>query len=224
MRIATWNIHGGVGLDRRFDADRIARVIGELDADVVALQEFWTHPSFDLRRQLETTLGMHAVAAPTFAKRGRDFGNVVLSRDTPAAVMVRSLAVDRREPRNAIDLQVGHDGISLRIVATHLGLRGVERRIQVERLIAALDEHPAQPTVLLGDFNEWRSAGALQAIDRRFGVSRAPKTFPAPWPLVALDRIWIHPAALGVDLRVHASRAARIASDHLPLVATLVLR
>ena len=222
MRLATWNMHGGVGLDGRFDPDRTARVIVELDADVVALQEFGSrHASFDMAAHLERAARAHATVKPTFQKYACDFGNAVLARGSVRDVACHALDVGRREPRNAIDLIVESGHGAVRVVASHLGLRDAERREQVMRLLDVLDARSTHPTVLLGDFNQWRRHAALRPLDARFGMADAPATFPSPWPVVALDRIWVTPASRCVELRVHKSRAARLASDHLPLVVTL---
>jgi endonuclease/exonuclease/phosphatase family metal-dependent hydrolase len=223
VRIATWNMHGGVGLDGRFDPDRIARVIGELDADIVALQEFHSRGSFDMHAHLGTLGFEHVIVMPTFRKRGSEFGNAVLTRSPARDAIAHPFGVGNREPRNAIDLRVVADECTVRVIATHLGLRSAERRIQVARLLALIGPSAPQPVVLLGDFNEWSARGALAPIDLRFGRSAAPRTFPSPYPLAALDRIWIDPPSACVDLCVHRSRTSRVASDHLPLVATLDL-
>ncbi|MEO7324996.1 MAG: endonuclease/exonuclease/phosphatase family protein [Dokdonella sp.] len=222
MRVATWNMHGGVGLDGRFDPGRIARVIGELDADVVALQEIHSRNGFDLRALLQTLGFAHVTVMPTFLKRGSEFGNAVLSRWPPREVATHALDVGQREPRSAIDLLIDHGSGTLRIVATHLGLRSAERSVQVARILDQFDTAAMPPTVLLGDFNAWR-ARSLRDIDARFRMSTAPRTFPSPLPVVAFDRIWVSPAGACRDLRTHVSRTARIASDHLPLVATIEL-
>ncbi len=223
LRVATWNMHGGVGLDGRFTPQRIARVIRELDADVIALQEFGSRrPAFDMRAHVEHAASARAIVMPTFDKYGSDFGNAVLSRLPMRDVTCHGFDVAGCEPRNAIDLVIEHDGGPLRVIATHLGLRAAERREQIARMCAVLDVPSEEPVILLGDFNEWRPR-ALLDLDSRFGMSAAPKTFPSPCPVAALDRIWVAPARSCVDLRVHKSRATRFASDHLPLVATLEL-
>ncbi|RYD14921.1 MAG: endonuclease [Lysobacteraceae bacterium] len=221
LRIATWNMHAGVGLDGRFAPARIARVLEELDADIVALQEFGSRRAFDMLARLEQAAGARGIAMPTFSKFGCDFGNVVLSRLPVLASACIDLACDRREPRNAVDLVVDAGAAGrLRVVATHLGLGRAERESQLTRLDAVLGEAGREPTVLLGDFNAWRSR-ALARFEAAFGRARAPATFPSPFPLAALDRILVAPAAVLLALDVHRSRIARIASDHLPLVATL---
>lgn len=222
MRVATWNMHGGVGLDGRFDPDRIARVIDELDADVVALQEFHSRDGFDMHAHLESLGFAQVIGVPTFQKRGHEFGNALLTRWPARDVTRHVLDFERQEPRSAIDLVVDHAGAALRIVATHFGLRPAERNVQIARILKLFDADPMPPTILLGDFNAWR-ARSLRDIDARFGMSTAPRTFPSPLPIVAFDRIWVSPPGACVDLRTHATRTARIASDHLPLVATIEL-
>jgi endonuclease/exonuclease/phosphatase family metal-dependent hydrolase len=223
LRIATWNMHGGVGLDGRFAPGRIARVLAELDADIVALQEFGSRRAFDMLAHLEQAAGARGIAMPTFSRHGCDFGNVVLSRLAVLTSACVDLACGRREPRNVVDLVVdaGRAG-SLRVMATHLGLGRAERGEQFARLDDALRDATHLPTVLLGDFNEWRPR-SLARFTADVARMRAPATFPSPFPVAALDRIYVAPATALVELSVHRSRTARIASDHLPLVATLDL-
>ena len=221
--IVSYNTHGAVGIDRRFAPDRIARVLGEIDADIIALQELELRASgFDMLAYLQSETGFHAIAGPTIRSTDRDFGNGLLSRFPIVSVDHVKLDVARREPRGAIDAVVDCSGASLRVIATHLGLRPSERRDQVRRLLDTVRAGPSLPTVLLGDLNEWFLQGRpLRWLHEHFGESPAHATFPSPLPLLALDRIWSSPASLLRRVRVHRSRLARRASDHLPLVAKL---
>jgi endonuclease/exonuclease/phosphatase family metal-dependent hydrolase len=223
LRIASWNMHAGIGLDGRFTPERIAGVIAELDADLLALQEVGSRNAFDMLAHVELAARARGISMPTFIQHGCDFGNVVLSRLEVVSRACHLLGVGRREPRNAIDLVVDADGHSLRIMATHLGLRRMERHEQLARLGATLQRGTPMPTVLLGDFNDWRPRMPDELAPFFGGAPRAPPTFPSPCPLAALDRIWTAPASMLLELVVHRSRAARIASDHLPLVATVEL-
>ena len=106
-------------------------------------------------------------------------------------------------------------------MATHLGLSARERRAQIRALIAAFDT-PRMPVLLMGDLNEWFVWGhALRMLVTHFRAAPAPRTFPARLPVFALDRIWMHPADRLIDVTVHRSTLARVASDHLPLVARI---
>lgn len=222
LRLASWNIHGGIGLDRRFDPERIARVIGELDVGLVALQEFSAPRRFALLAYLQRVTGWHAVTAPTFVRRGNAFGNAVLSAWPVESAHIHDLAVPGREPRNAIDLVVAAQDLRLRVVATHLGLSAAERVRQVDALLERIGGDDALPTVLLGDFNEWRRrGGSVRRLDTQLVAAPACATFPAPRALLALDRAWISHGCGEMRVQVHRSRLARFASDHLPLLATI---
>jgi endonuclease/exonuclease/phosphatase family metal-dependent hydrolase len=153
LRVGTWNIHGAVGADRRYAPSRIVGVLSELDADVVALQEV---PHNNFLSHLEHATGYHVAAGPLFQRRGTEFGNAVLSRRAFDRVAHVDLTVHSYEPRGALDVRidVGAQG-PLRVLATHLGLRPGERREQVKRLLAAVEVEGPQPTILMGDLNEW---------------------------------------------------------------------
>jgi endonuclease/exonuclease/phosphatase family metal-dependent hydrolase len=227
LKVATWNIHRAVGADGRYAPTRIVEVLHELDAELVALQEV------PLRREhenflvdLERATGYHTVAGRLFQRRGTDLGNAVLSRHAFASVAHLDLSIDAYEPRGAIDvrIEVGARD-SLRVLATHLGLRPGERRQQVRLLLAAVERERPQPTILMGDLNEWYLWGRpLRWLHAHFRERpAAPPTFPAHRPVFALDRIWISPVGCLRRLRRHASPLARVASDHLPLVAEVVV-
>lgn len=222
MRIATWNLHEAVGVDGRCLPARIARVLAELDADVVALQEFSPRRGTidELAALFERATGATLVVMPTFLKRGRLFGNALLCRLPIVSVEAHDIAMERREPRNAVDARVEWDGEPLRVLATHLGLRRAERIGQVERLGALLERDDAS-TVLLGDFNEWRLHGCLASLEGRLRRVPAPPTFPAPYPVARLDRVYVSPQLRVSHVHAHRTRSASIASDHLPLVATI---
>ena len=225
LRVATYNIHSAVGVDRRFRPQRIADVIGELRADVVALQEVLSPVrGFDVHEHLREATGLHLVAMATMQLAGGTFGNALLSRWPILELAEHGLSVPRREPRGAIDATIGRDARELRVLATHLGLRVSERREQLARLLDLVKAAPDAPTVLLGDFNATRGhARELRAHAAKLGKSDPLATFPSIAPVLPLDRIFaVHGASI-VDLAVHRSRRARIASDHLPLVATIEL-
>jgi endonuclease/exonuclease/phosphatase family metal-dependent hydrolase len=225
MRVATYNIHSAVGIDRRFRPQRIGEVIGELDADVVALQEVLSPvQGFDVHAHLREATGFHLVTMATMQLAGGTFGNAVLSRWPIVELAEHGLSVGKREPRGAIDATIGRDAREVRVLATHLGLRAAERSAQLARLIDLVRAVPDVPTVLTGDFNATRGhAREIRAHAKHLGKHDPLATYPSIAPVLPLDRIFALHGAEIVDIAVHRSRKARIASDHLPLVATIEL-
>jgi endonuclease/exonuclease/phosphatase family metal-dependent hydrolase len=227
LRVATWNIHGAIGVDGHFAPWRIVAVLAELGADVVALQEVASpleHERF--LPQLARETGYHVVDGALHQRRGLDFGNAVLSRHPINSVERLDLTVRDYEPRGALDVTVDVGGVGpVRVIATHLGLRPGERREQVRRILAAVEKEAPHPTLLMGDLNEWYLWGRpLRWLHSHFReIPDAPRTFPSRRPLFALDRIWVAPPGSLRRLARHASPLARVASDHLPLVAEIVL-
>ncbi|EJM97765.1 endonuclease/exonuclease/phosphatase family protein [Herbaspirillum sp. YR522] len=221
LTVATYNIHSAVGTDGRFDPERIAAVLDEIDADVIALQEVPLGGSrqANVLELLRQRTGFHAVAGPTMASAEGSYGNAVLSRYRPLASECIDLSFGSREPRGAVDADIDCHGHLLRVVATHLGLKPAERRDQIRRLLQAFDTDRA-PVILLGDVNEWFVWGrTLRWLVSHFEAAPAPRTFPSRWPLFSLDRIWISPRNRLLQVDVHRTPLARLASDHLPLVA-----
>jgi endonuclease/exonuclease/phosphatase family metal-dependent hydrolase len=225
LRVASYNIHIGIGRDGRFLPQRILGVLRELQADVIALQEVQLGAGgFDMLAYLAAETGYHALAGPTFRHPVNGaYGNAVLTRHGVCSVRHIDLSYRRREPRAAIDVALDCGGNSLRVIATHLGLRPAERRAQIKKLLLAFEQDPAMPTVLAGDLNEWFLWGRPSRwLHAYFKPTPAPNTFPSGRPVFALDRIWIRPRTLLGRLHVHATELSRVASDHLPLVAELL--
>lgn len=227
LEVATYNIHGGVGTDRRYDVARISTVINSLQCRVVALQEVhvWVRHRGDTLATLVDHTGMEAIAGITVFSSKSHFGNVILT-DLPVTSIDRyDLSISGFEKRGAIDVHLQYHGLTLRVLATHLGLMPYERRLQVKRVLQILRQK-ARPeeviTVLMGDINEWFLWGRpLQWIHQFFGHPGNIGTFPVWLPLLALDRIWCHPPESMLRIEVCRSRLAQVASDHLPLKAAI---
>jgi endonuclease/exonuclease/phosphatase family metal-dependent hydrolase len=221
LAIATYNIHGAVGCDGKFAPERIAGVLAEMQADVIALQEvpLGGSKTMNVLAELAKATGYVAAEGPACVRPERRYGNAVLSRYPILSLRSIDLSFGSREPRGAVDADVDCHGHMLRVVATHLGLRPAERRDQIRRLLRAFNTEE-MPVILLGDINEWFVWGrTLRWLVSHFQAVPAPKTFPSRYPMFALDRIWIRPRHRLVHVEVHATPLARIASDHLPLIA-----
>lgn len=221
LTIATYNIHGAVGTDGAFAPVRVANVLLEINADIVALQEVPLGGAGmpNVLKILENTTGFVAVEGYTFSVSGRRYGNAVLSRYPIIATRKIDISFGSREPRGALDADISCHGHPLRVIATHLGLRPAERHDQIRKLLQVFDTDQ-MAVVLMGDVNEWFVWGrSLRWLVSHFQAVPAPATFPSRWPIFALDRIWIRPRHRLVHVEVHSSPLARLASDHLPLIA-----
>ena len=224
--IASYNIHGCVGTDGRHDTARTARVICEIHADILGLQELHAHgigpEAVDEVQALTALSGFEAVTGTTLIGPRGAYGIALFSRLPIRAVRYIDLSVPAREPRCALDVDIAVDRGVMRVITTHLGLAPWERRIQVQRLTESIVQDPSRLTVILGDINEWFFlAHTLRKLGAHFGRSSTVRTWPSQWPIVALDRIWAHPPEALAAVWTHTSPTARQASDHLPLVGIL---
>jgi len=229
--VATYNVHRCVGVDGREDCARVADVIRELDADIVGLQEVVSVPDTGAAAlyhnqlgEIAERLGYEAIPGPAFMHANRKCGNALLSRLPVLGVHRLEIAVAGREPRNVLEVTLGYNARIVRALVTHFGLLGRERRLQADMLLGILAERPCEPTIVVGDFNEWMPRGrSLQRLDRALGASVALRTFPAWMPALALDRVWVHPRHALESIRAHTSTLARRASDHLPVRAVVAI-
>jgi endonuclease/exonuclease/phosphatase family metal-dependent hydrolase len=228
----TYNIHTCVGVDRRYDPARVAAVLREIDADIACLQEVdarrGTGRHADQWAYFGEATGCRVFLGAGVRDQGGRFGNAILTRFPVLTARSIDLTVGGWEPRGAIDADLLFGDRVLRVIATHFGLRAAERRLQANRLMAALGgslpphRREAEAVLLMGDLNEWRGrSGAIRAFDRQLGPSAAERTFPSWLPVLALDRIYADGPAVLRDVEVYRSPLARLASDHLPLVGTL---
>jgi endonuclease/exonuclease/phosphatase family metal-dependent hydrolase len=232
IRVVTYNIHACVGVDRRYDPARIAAVLHQIDADIACLQEVdvrrGTKLQADQAAYLAESTGCQVILGAGPRGHCGRFANAILTRFPVAEARAIDLAVSHYEPRAALDAELIIGDRVLRVLATHFGLHAGERRLQANRLIAALDE-PSAPgkraeraVLLVGDLNEWRGrSGGIRALDRCLGPSAARPTFPSWMPVLPLDRIYADGLAVLRDVHVYHSPLARLASDHLPLVGSL---
>lgn len=225
---ASYNIHRCIGLDGRHDPERVARVIDEIDTDFIGLQEvesrFGGAPDIHQLNFLAEETGFTAVAGSTILRADSHYGNALLTRHTVREVRSVDVSVPGREPRGILDVDLDIHGQRVRVLVTHLGLGSRERRRQTRLLLETVAAHGDEPVAVLSDFNEWFPwRKPLRWMHRRLGHPPAPNTFPAAWPVMSLDRIWVAPRRNLVDVRVHNSPLARRASDHLPLTAVIDL-
>jgi endonuclease/exonuclease/phosphatase family metal-dependent hydrolase len=158
--------------------------------------------------------GMTAVAGGTIVRHEYHYGTALLTTRPVLAVRRHDISFERREPRGALDVDLDVNGVSVRVMVTHLGLKAGERRQQVTQIIELLKEVPAeQPLVILGDMNEWLPGGLiLRWLHKLMDEAPSRRSFPT---------VWSRPRGSLVSFDVHRSPAARRASDHYPVKAVI---
>ena len=221
VTVASYNIHKAEGLDRRVDLARIARVLGEIDADIVGIQEIYRPQA----EALAAELGMSMEMGVTRHFENMPYGNAIFTRFKVHGSDTFDLTFPPREPRGGLrlDMMVGEH--PLHLFNVHFGLKIRERAEQVEALVReqVLRHDLPGSRVVIGDLNEWFPGPVGRALRRELHGPRIRRTHPAPLPIFPLDRIYWDRELHADSFRVHRSQLARIASDHLPVVARLRL-
>ena len=240
LRVMTYNVHGCVGMDERLDVRRIARVISQSQADIVSLQELdvrrarsgFRDQAEEIARMLEMQCRFH----PAWQLEEEHYGDAILSRIPFRTVRVGQLPSKstRHEPRGAIWVEAELEpGSIVQIINTHLSIYPTERHQQAQS-VADDWVRPAKEmgtTIVCGDFNATPSSASYRALNQltrdvqKYGVRRkASPTFFSPRPVARIDHIFVTDDVGVQDAHVMDTRLARVSSDHLPLVADLVVR
>ena len=234
IRIATYNIHKCVGIDRRFLPERIADVLRELDADIIALQEVVCHTESPRRREnqaefLAKELDMNFTLGENRQIKGGKYGNAILSRFALEETENFDISIKKREPRGCLRTEIKISAEkSLHFFNLHLGTSFFERRRQVHKLLDAdVLEHRkfTGSRIIAGDFNEWTNGLTTRLFKANFKTVDAKlhlgskRTFPGVLPIFHLDHIYFDEIFRLQIARLHRSKTALIASDHLPIIA-----
>jgi endonuclease/exonuclease/phosphatase family metal-dependent hydrolase len=236
LRIASWNIHKGIGgVDRRYRPERIVALLASLDPDVCLLQEVddgARRSGFDCQVEvIGDVLGMKWRSwYPNHHLKVGCYGNAILSRVPFHQPHNLNLTLPLHKRRSALHARFDAPGFErpLWIFNCHLGLAEAERRQQLRRLLRLIDEHHGseQDVVIAGDLNDvWKQLGPAVLAPAGFTtVARPPLTFPAIRPLRPLDRVFVR-GRVAIDACARVDGAlARAASDHRPLRFDLVPR
>jgi len=232
FRVVTYNIHKCRGMDRRVRAERIARVLAPLDADVIALQEVVRLPrgcsEEDQAHYLADALKMRLSFGEVRPMGEGTYGNALLTRLPLLRERNYDLTWRGRERRGCqrCDLALGE--AVLHVFNVHLGTSFFERRTQGRRLLTEDVLHARDmrgPRIVVGDFNEWTRGLASRLMGRQFqsvdlkALGRSRRTYPGVLPLLNLDHFYYDDALALRGFAVVRTREALLASDHLPLVA-----
>jgi endonuclease/exonuclease/phosphatase family metal-dependent hydrolase len=238
LRVMSYNIHYGLGVDGEYDLERLARVINEFRPDLVALQEVEIGVArsgrTDQAHELAKLTGLDVRYGPAQTLQGGFFGNAVLSRFPVTDVTIQPLPYtestdpEKSFPRSAIAVTVeGPGGDPLRIVSAHFMHLYAEDRIAeaeaINRLFAKDGE--MTPTIFAADLNAKPLEEPVKLLEQRWtNMMGDPPPFTAPsWrPDVTIDYIFVRPEG-AFRLVEMGTVAEPVASDHLPVWAILEL-
>jgi endonuclease/exonuclease/phosphatase family metal-dependent hydrolase len=235
IRILTYNVHSCIGTDRKVDPARIASVIAQTEADIVALQEIdvcrLRTGSVDQASMIASLLKMEAHFNPALTFAEEQYGDAIITNWPIRAVKAGPLP-STGEPRGAIAVEIAVGDVILNVVNTHLGLRGRDRIQQMTTLLGPAWLHSSvKPgrTVLCGDLNAIPASATYRLVGRLLndvqleGKRPSRPTFPSRYPLMRLDHIFVSEDIRVIDSAVLQNKLTRVASDHLPLIADLIL-
>jgi endonuclease/exonuclease/phosphatase family metal-dependent hydrolase len=230
MKIVTYNIHKARGMDGRVSIKRIADVLSELDADIIALQEVFS--KCDNREgQVETLasiLDMNIAFGCTRHHRGQPYGNAILTRWPILEWRDMDMSWMHRERRGCIRADLKTPKGTLHVYNIHMGTSFWERRHQVRSFLSSKQIHDGLqgPRVLVGDFNEWIRGLTTRMLSERFESLNMElhiqkrRSYPGFLPLLHLDHIYFERPLHIEKAELIRTRLATLASDHLPLAAT----
>ncbi len=224
LKLVTYNIRHGKGMDRRVSLPRIARVITDLEPDIVCLQEVDVRMPrsrfVDQALRLGELTGLRHVFGPSLKwPVGGLYGNAILTRWEIENHTVTRLP-GRDEPRSALSVRCATPFGPIRVISTHWGLESKERAEQGDA-VAKLVADCEIPVLLAGDFNEsseMRGHEPLRVAGlRRLGPDEP--TYPSPDPTEWIDHVYgsHHWSVLGVAV------TPSLASDHRPVLLELQL-
>lgn len=243
LRVLSYNIHHGRGVDNKLSLERIAAVIRQADADVVALQEVDQGCGRSDRKlqvqELEKLTGYFGVFGKAIDFDGGEYGQAVLSRWPIKQSTVHRLPNEQqpngsmREQRIVLEAIVPSEAGTIRFLGTHLDHSKEDLREQqataVDRLLGAVSfaDTKSIATVLAGDFNDVPKSRTLGCFEKRWQVeprieNRNLATYPSESPRTRIDYVAVDQAGrLVLDSLKVVSEP--LASDHRPVVGELVI-
>ena len=229
IRVVTYNIHSGLGIDGQQNYRRIGEFLAERNVDVALLQEMDTRPAErDSDQDIEDLCAGHftqLVSSPALSSDHGWYGNAVISRFPISFNQTIDVTHVGRQPRNIQEVIVQTPNGPLHLLNAHKGLKRVERSAQFEKLsshLKRLELGQAAPLLVGGDFNEWQIfSKLLRNVNRLLTPHPVGATFPTRCPIFGLDRLWSGPGMTVHSARVVKTPETRIYSDHYPIEADI---
>jgi endonuclease/exonuclease/phosphatase family metal-dependent hydrolase len=234
LRVMTYNIHVGVGMDKKLDLQRISEVINAEHPDLVGLQEVdrgvKRTEGKDEIAELAKLTAMNYAFAHNLDYQGGQYGVAILSR-FPIKEIDHRKYENRREAerRGMIRVEIEFAGRTINFVTTHLDYQFEDGRVfETEQMLKFL-EGVRGPLIVVGDFNDEPGGDAYKLMLTGFEdawiiakIKEPGLTYPADKPVKRIDYVF---TGSSDNLAVKRLKViSTLASDHLPVVADIQIR
>ncbi len=227
LKLMTYNIRHGEGMDDRWDLSRPIAVARKHDLDVLCLQEVDRHTSRSFGADEPPMMGhilaplWHWAFVKSFNYEAGEYGNAILSREAMLST-VRCPLPGKNEPRSVLACEFASCAVATLHASLHDGprLQGVDSLVRLSRTVGD------KPFFITGDWNAQPDSEFLKAMREHFVIlsDTSVKTAPAGKPTVCIDYIAVDKAH-AADVRVLETFVADepLASDHRPVVARIAI-
>lgn len=240
IRVLNYNIRYGRGMDDVLDLRRIADIILESDADIVALQEVDVGVDrsyrFDLMKVLSGYTGLKPVFYKNIPHQGGEYGNGILSRYPVQSSRNHHFVVEGGgEQRGLLQTEIDINGQKIVFMNTHLDHRPDEtqRLMSVDQIIDTKRAYRGMPVLITGDFND--TPGSQTHLNMKEYFEDVWEmlgegdgfTFRSDDPNRRIDYLFYSNNLAKEDARTLRPVSIEVldtqASDHLPILAVFVL-
>ncbi|NMA95368.1 MAG: hypothetical protein GX974_04940 [Clostridiales bacterium] len=232
LKVISYNIHSGVGLDEKLDLDRIADLIAKEDADLIGLNEVnncnLRSKGVEQGKYIADSLGYHYIFGKAIDYQDGEYGNAFMSRYPIISSKNHSLPIyglTTREPRGMLECDVDVEGKIIKIFITHLATNRKERKFSID-YIAHIFQNLTQRSILLGDFNTSYSGeyeDLFPILDNfkdtavELGIADEMMTAYSTAPFKKIDYIFVSNDIDAISTYTISSPA----SDHLPVICKI---
>ena len=238
----TLNCHMGFDLlGRRFVLHELREAVRAVGADLVFLQEVMGEHQLHKKRHahwpdapqydfLADSIWSHAAYGRNAVYPHGHHGNALLSKFAIRSHRNCDVSIHGHEGRGLLHAQIDVDDgpWPLHAICVHLGLLESHRQQQLRLLCEVVhDAIPRDaPLIVAGDFNDWRGRGhpvldSCGLAEVFMGANgKLARTFPARWPLLPVDRLYVRNARAS-ETQVLTKKPWTHLSDHVPLLATV---
>jgi endonuclease/exonuclease/phosphatase family metal-dependent hydrolase len=244
LTVMTVNIHKGfTTFNRKFILPELREAVRQVGADVVFMQEVQGtnegkgKSSFPNESHYEfladSIWPQYAYGRNMVYPKGTHHGNAVMSKFPIVHIQNHDVSIQGPEKRGLLHcvLRLPDRELDVHVICVHLGLAESHRVQQLDLLcrMVRIEVPDDAPLIVAGDFNDWRRR-AHAILEREVGLrevfvtayGESAKTFPAIFPVLSLDRIYVRNASVHLPVVLPRKPWSHL-SDHAPLAAEIHL-